>query len=63
MTVLRWRRWKRDQQGIDTAREARGQAQEKLNQASDLAARAERLIATNGFAEAVEQTMKRRLAQ
>ncbi|HJT92780.1 MAG TPA: hypothetical protein VJ777_12670 [Mycobacterium sp.] len=61
MTVRRWRRRARERQGIEAARTAYNEAQEKLDQASDLAARAERLIATNGFAEAIERTMRRRL--
>jgi hypothetical protein len=63
MTVRRWWRPERDVRGIETARRARSDAQEKLDQASDLAARAERLIAVDGFAEAVERTMRRRWAQ
>ncbi|AMT70006.1 hypothetical protein ABG82_06330 [Mycobacteroides immunogenum] len=63
MTVRRWRRWLRDQRGIETARQACSDAQKKLDQASDLAARAEQLIENNGFAEAIERTMRRRWAQ
>lgn len=63
MTVRRLRRWLSDQRDIESARQACSDAQEKLDQASELAARAEKLIENNGFAEAIERTMRRRWAQ
>ncbi|WP_443901422.1 DUF7620 family protein [Mycobacteroides salmoniphilum] len=61
---LKWgRRPSPDGAGVEEALVRRDEAQERLEQATEVERRAERLIEANGFAEAFERTMRRRLAR
>ncbi|AMU71416.1 hypothetical protein PP298_07840 [Mycobacteroides abscessus] len=60
MTVRRFKRWLGDRSGVDTARQADADAQRKLDSANELCDRAEALIAANGFADAIERSMRRK---
>ncbi len=49
--------------GVEDALAQRHDAQQRLDQAAEIERRAEMLMESNGFAEAWERTMRRRLAR
>lgn len=60
---LKWGKPSPDATGVEEALVRRDEAQVRLEQATEMERRAEMLIEANGFAEAFERTMRRRLAR
>ncbi|MDO3068421.1 hypothetical protein P5W11_09380 [Mycobacteroides abscessus subsp. bolletii] len=61
---LMWgKRLRPDEAGVEDALAQRHDAQQRLDQATEIERRAEMLMESNGFAEAWERTMRRRLAR
>ncbi|WP_072689243.1 DUF7620 family protein [Rhodococcus marinonascens] len=51
---MRWRKWKRDNQGLDEARRALERARDRDVEIAELGRKHRKMLAVNGFGESAE---------